>query len=248
MSTEMSTALEYHRPGSLDGAVALLGGPGTVILAGGTWVNAGERPRGHTLIDLQALGLDTISETSDGLVVGAMTTLTALSTHSAVPNWLRDLARREQPSALRTVATVGGTLFACGWESTLLAGLLACDAIAMTVGADGQTEIPVADLLGDRELAKDRIVSAVKLSIDGVAAVHTTARTTADRPIVGCVARRAADGIRLAISGIAATPLVIDADRIAELEPPSDFRGSSEYRAHLAQVLSARAITEIGAN
>lgn len=242
----MSSVVEYHRPGSLDEAIALVGRPGSTVLAGGTWVNAGERPRGERLIDLQALGLEGVAQGSgDEIVVGAMTRLSTLAADPAVPAWLRDLARREQPSTLRTAATVAGTLLRGGWESALVAGLLACDAVAVVAGPDGSTDVPATTILADPALVAGRIITAVKLSVDGVAAVHSTARTSADTPIVCCVARRTSAGARVAMSGVAPTAVVVD--DVAALRPPGDFRGSSEYRSHLAAVLSARAIAEIGA-
>jgi len=61
------------------------------------------------------------------------------------------------------------------------------------------------------------------------------------------VAHRDGDGaIRTAVSGVAPHPVLIDLLRIAELDPPGDFRGSSSYRAHLAAVLTARALTTVG--
>jgi CO/xanthine dehydrogenase FAD-binding subunit len=243
----MSSVVEYHRPASLDEALALLARPGSVLLAGGTAVNAGPRPSSELLVDLQGLGLGAIDSADEAtLVVGAMVRLSELAADERAPEWLRELARKEQPSSLRTLATVGGTLFSGGWESALLAGLLACDAAAETVGADGTGELALSDLLDQPARVAGRIVTAVRLRIGGPAAVHVTARTIADRPIVACVARRADDGVRLALSGVAATPVLVD--DVATLSPPGDFRGTSEYRQHLASVLSARALAEIGAN
>jgi CO/xanthine dehydrogenase FAD-binding subunit len=55
------------------------------------------------------------------------------------------------------------------------------------------------------------------------------------------VARRDQSGrILLALTGVASAPLLIDT--AASLDPPADFRGSAEYRRHLAVVLGARAI------
>jgi carbon-monoxide dehydrogenase medium subunit len=243
----MSSVVEYHRPAHLEEALGLLARPGSVVLAGGTAVNAGPRPAGELLVDLQSLGLDAIVS-ADGarLVVGAMVRLSELAVDGRAPEWLRDLARREQPSALRTVATVGGTLFGAGWESALLAGLLACDAVAEIVGPDSSDDVSLTDLLAQPGRAAGRIVTAVRLRVDGPAAVHTTARTPADRPIVAAVARRAGDGVRLALSGVAASPILVD--DVSSLSPPSDFRGTSDYRRHLASVLSIRALAEIGAN
>jgi hypothetical protein len=57
------------------------------------------------------------------------------------------------------------------------------------------------------------------------------------------VARRSETGtILLALTGVDSAPVLIDAEAISSLDPPADFRGSAEYRRHLAGILSGRAI------
>lgn len=242
-----ATPVSYHRPSTLADAVALLATPGSVILAGGTVVNAGKRPAGSVLVDAQALGLDGLRLLPpSSLVVGATTRLSALATDAQVPAWLRDLARRELPSSLRTLATVGGTVVAGGAHSVLLAGLLACDAVVVISGADGADEVALAEVLHSPAILARRIITSVRLDVSGAANVQSTARTIADVPIVACVARRTVHGIRIAMSGVAAT--VVNVDDVERLDPPADFRGTGDYRRHLARVLQARAITELGAD
>ena len=238
-------AVAYHRPGSLADAVRLLATPDSSVLAGGTVVNAGRRPTRSVLVDLQALGLDDISTPEPGtLVVGATTRLSELATDERVPAWLRELARRELPSSLRTLATVGGTLIAGGAQSVLLAGLLACDGVATLVGESGSADVALADLLADSTRSQQHIITSIRLDVSGTANVQSTARTTADVPIVACVARRTATGVHTSMSGVAGT--VVNVEDVEGLDPPADYRGSSEYRRHLARVLRARAITELG--
>lgn len=243
----MTLVSQYHRPATLHDAIELLSREGSTVLAGGTGVNAGRRTMAALLVDLQALGLDGVQAADDGaLGVGATTRLSDLATAAAAPPWLRELARKELPSSLRTLATVGGTVVAGGWESALVAGLLACDAVVTTVGRDGTADLALAALFADRRLIAGRIITAVRLDITGNASVHSTARTIADRPIVACVARQTASGVRVAMSGVAATPVVVD--EIEQLAPPGDFRGSAGYRHHLARVLRTRALIELGAD
>jgi CO/xanthine dehydrogenase FAD-binding subunit len=51
---------------------------------------------------------------------------------------------------------------------------------------------------------------------------------------------------RLALTGVARRPVLVDPDALDELEPLGDFRGSPEYRRALAQTLAARALEELG--
>lgn len=242
----MSALIEYQRPSTLDEAVGLLGQPGAVVLAGGTVVNSTERPAATLLIDLQALGLDAI--TGDGPVVrlGAMARLSAVATDQAVPTWLRDIARAELPSSLRTVATIGGTIATAHWESTLVAALLAADANVTLRSAAGAETIPLSSLMTDRSLLTEAVITEVSFDSRWTGVEHRTARTTADRPIVACVAATHPEhGTRTALTGVASTPVVVDA--VEGLDPPGDFRGSPPYRIHLARVLRRRALADLGA-
>jgi carbon-monoxide dehydrogenase medium subunit len=242
----MSTVIEYHRPTTLDEAFRLVSAGGGTVLAGGTVVNAGTRPTGSVLVDLQALSLGGVRAATDGtLVVGAMTRLGELAADNQTPAWLRDLARRELPSSLRNLATVGGTIVAGGWESALVAAFVACDAVVTLAGTEGTDDVGLAHLLADLGRVQGRIITSVRLDVSGTASVHSTARTRADTPIVCCVARTSGAGLLVAMSGVAHTAVVVD--DVEQLTPPADFRGSTEYRRHLARVLRARAITELGA-
>ena len=114
----MPKVVGYHRPASIEEAVSLLSQPSACALAGGTRVNA--TPFAHPVIavDLQLLGLNTVAPAGDGaLRIGATTTLQHLVDDLRVPAVLRELARREEPSTLRTLATIGGTVAAGGSES-----------------------------------------------------------------------------------------------------------------------------------
>jgi CO/xanthine dehydrogenase FAD-binding subunit len=242
----MTALIEYLRPSTLDEAVELVGRPGAVVLAGGTVVNSTPRPEAALLVDLQALGLDGIEADEATVRMGAMVRLSAVAAHPAVPSWLRDIARAELPSSLRTVATIGGTVATADWESTLVAALLAADASVTLHRATGPTTASLSSLVADRAMLAGAVITAVSVDSRWNGVVHRTARTTADRPIVACVAATHPEhGTRTALTGVADTPVLVD-DTDA-LTPPGDFRGSSTYRLHLARVLSRRAITELGA-
>ncbi len=249
----MAQVAAYHRPQDLDGAIELLARPGRTALAGGTVLNADREPPAIEVVDLQAIGLDGIEPAGpDRVRLGAMVTLDRVAggADGLIPGWLADLARAELPSTLRTLATVGGTVAAGGGESALLVGLLAADAAvevadrstAAAAAAAGGGR-PLADVLASG-LAPGSIVTAVTVDVAGTGAVATTGRTPADVPIVAAVAVVSADAsTRLALGGVASQPVLADpADPTARLDPPGDFRGSADYRRHLAEVLSARAL------
>lgn len=238
--------MQYSRPLTLDEATTLAARPDTVIMAGGTSVNAGGGSSGVTAVDLQALNLAGIESLGAFIRIGAMTRLQALVESDLVPFTLRDLARREAPSTIRNAATVGGTVGAADPESELLAGLLAFGAVVTLARVGSTTDHALDDILHDPGLISQAIMTSVTIPTTGVAAAERTGRTPMDRPIVMVVAHRgAAEAVRMAVTGVAHVPVVVDPERIKDLDPPSDFRGSPDYRRHLATVLADRVLTAV---
>ncbi len=245
----MATIRAYHRPATIEDALALISHTDVdaTILAGGTVVNALPEEEPVEVVDLQAIGLDTMEPAGDRLRIGAMVRLQAIVDSDLVPALLRDLARREAPSTLRNAATLGGTVAAAEPESELLAGLLAFDATVSVVQLIGSDDIPLADLLLDRSQLGLGIITGITIAVGGDAAAERTGRTPADRPIVMAVGRRAQDGsLRLAVTGVDTTPVLVDAAALPDLDPPADFRGSSAYRRELATVLASRVMRRLG--
>jgi CO/xanthine dehydrogenase FAD-binding subunit len=239
--------MKYYRPLTLEEALTLLARPDAVVLAGGTTLNA--RPGGASVaaVDLQALHLDGIEAGGGWVRLGTMTRLQDVVDSDLVPGTLRDLARLEAPGTIRNAATVGGTVGAADPESPLLTGLLAFAARVSVARPGSITDIPLEAVLDDPHVLASAVITSVTVPVGGQAAAHGTARTPMDRPIVMVVAHRdAAGATRTAVSGVAPHPVLVDPERIAELDPPADFRGSSVYRARLAAVLTARALTTVG--
>ena len=233
----------YHRPESIAEAITLLGEPHRMALAGGTTIRHDGGASPVELVDLQALGLDGIEHADHGVRLGATTTLQALTDSDLVPELIRNPARAEQPSTLRSLATLGGTIGAAESDSVLLAALLVHGASVEL--ADGREE-PLPELLHDGVPGGDLIVG-VTVALGGATAIAATGRTPADRPIVAALARTVAetDGLSLALCGVASTPELVDPTRLDRLEPPGDFRGTPGYRRHLAQVLTSRVVEEL---
>ena len=240
----MVTATAYWRPSTVTQAIELLELPGAVALAGGTRLNGDPSPDRVEVVDLQALHLEgLVPEDGERLRIGALTTLQQLADAAEAPTVVREAARRERPSTLRAQGTVGGCVVTGDPESELLAALLVHEALVQVETSLGSGTVPLERLLGVLPLAPGRVVTAVTISTDGVAAVARTARTPADRAIVAAVGRRSDAGRRVAVTGVAPTPVLVDTG--VELDPVGDFRGSGEYRRALADVLVARVLEEI---
>lgn len=240
----MPLVTAYHRPASLDEALDLLSAPKRVALGGGTTLNADRELSGLEAVDLQSLGLDGIAAAEGGWVrIGATVTLDAVRRCELLPDSLRELARLEQPSTLRTLATVGGLVARASAESLLLAGLLAHDARVELAGPP--SDLSLAELLA-AGLPRGSLITAVTVDPSGCTATARTGRTPADVPIVAAYGRRTDGFVAMALTGVGGHPVLVDVyDPTAGLEPAEDFRGSREYRLHLAATLTARAMAEL---
>ena len=238
----------YHRPSTLDEALELLGSPQRAALAGGTTLNADREPSSLEAVDLQVLGLDAIASADGARVrIGATATLDALRRCDLLGDALRDLARAEQPSTLRTLATVGGLVAKASGDSVLLAALLAHEARVELAGPgdSGGSEHSLADLLA-AGLPQGSLITAVTADPAGRTATAGTGRTPADVPIVAAYGRRSGGSVAVALTGVADHPVLVDMhDPTAGLDPAGDFRGSRDYRLHLAATLTDRVIQEL---
>lgn len=235
----MATVTGYWRPQSIGQAFELLERPGAVVLGGGTTLQSKPSDAAVEVVDLQGLRLDGIVPgEADTLAIGSMTSLQQLCDDDRVPAVIREAARREQPSTLRTQATVGGCIATGDPESELLAVLLVHEALVRMDAGTGTVQTPLDAVLLGLPLPARTILLGVTIATSGVAAVSRTARTTADRPIVAAAARRA-DGVRrIALAGVAQRPVLVES--ADGLDPTGDFRGSGEYRRALAGIHIAR--------
>jgi CO/xanthine dehydrogenase FAD-binding subunit len=233
----------YHRPTDLAEALDLLADPRRVPLAGGTVLNADRVRSDLEAVDLQDLDLAdaSLEDRPEGrlLRAGAMARLEQL--RRLVPDdLLGEASRRELPSTLRTLATIGGTIAVAESDSVMLAALLVSDCHVR--GADG-SERPLPQVLSDRSPG---LITTVSCTVAGRTCLHATGRTPMDTPIVAAVGRRIGDRTLIALTGVAPTPILVDpADPTRGIDPPTDFRGSAEYRTRLATVLTARAMEDL---
>ncbi len=240
----MPLVTAYHRPASLEEALELLASPHRLALGGGTTLNADREPSDLEAVDLQSLGLDKITAAaSDRVHIGATVTLDSLQRCELLPDSLRELARREQPSTLRTLSTVGGLVADGSAESELLAALLAHDTKVELAGASSPRSL--AEVLAGG-LPQGSLIVAVNVNPTGRTACVRTGRTPADTPIVAAYGCRVGDSVTVAVCGVADYPVLVDVDNpTAGLAPEGDFRGSSAYRLHLAATLTARVNEEL---
>lgn len=247
--------IEYHRPQTLDAALELLARtePVTLPLGGGTMLNR-PSPLRVAVVDLQALGLDTLARRGNFLDVGARVTLQALAGFPELTEALPRAIRGEATYNLRQVATVAGSLVAAGGRSSFAAAMLALDA-TLTL-APGDEMLELGNLLPLRPgRLRGRLITRVTLPLNARLAYEVAARTPDDLPIV-CVAVAAwpSGRTRVALGGFGAAPLLaFDGSEAAGAEVAArsaynqagDEWASAEYRSEVASVLTGRAIKQL---
>jgi CO/xanthine dehydrogenase FAD-binding subunit len=200
------------------------------------------------VVDLQTVGLTDVVYTGTGLTLGAMVRLQTMVDDERAPVLLREAARREGPNTLRHAATIGGVVAGPHRDSQLLAALLVFDAEVKVQTLGDTKQISLANFIRDVPTAlSGGLVTSISLATMGKTASARVARTPADQPIVAALARLDNDGeVRLALCGVANTPVLVDPDNVkAAVNPSSDFRGSREYRRQMAATLARRVMSEI---
>lgn len=245
----MALLREYFRPETVGEAVALLRRTDARLLplAGGSRLIGELETRARTdvdgVIDLAGLGLDKIGVTLGVLHLGATATLSDVVAHPVAGTLaggiLRRTAQVEGPVNLRNAASVGGLVAGAEKDSELYAALLALDAQILLSDGEVETAIPLAQL-SPGDLA-GRLITGVDIPVVNQTSGHArVARTPSDRPIVAAVAVIGQGGERVAVCGVASRP-VLSTDTF---DPPTNFRGSAEYRLAVAEVVMRRALDE----
>jgi CO/xanthine dehydrogenase FAD-binding subunit len=257
---------QYHRPSTLDEALALLSQPATLPLAGGTVINTPafqhSQPADFAVVDLQALGLDKIHKVGNNLEIDACVPLQQLLESPHCPAALQQAVRLEASLNIRNAASLAGTLVTCSGRSAFGTAMLALDArLTLAGGAD-----PVARGLGDlfalrSDFIRGKLITKISIPLNARLAFETVARSPADLPIVcAAVAQWASGRTRLALGGWGPAPLLamdgtepggIDTAARSAFHAAADEWASAEYRADVAATLATRclekAINQAGA-
>ena len=255
--------VEYAKPSSVTEALSILSSTGGArALAGGqTFLNVMKArvAAPDVLVDLNGIEeLKGIELETDGtLTIGAMTTCTEIckSAEARARPILGEVCAQIADVQVRNRGTIGGNVCSNDPTNHLPPLLTAIGARMRIQGADGEREVAAADFfLGVylTAVAQDELLTKIVVPPgrnDGFAAVTLGVDGT-------CIANAAASAngsLRIALGCVGAVPVLVspsspDADSVrtavrnAALDPPSDVHASSEYRAHLAEVLAVRAV------
>lgn len=168
--------IAYHRPRTLDDALAIRAATGAMPLAGGTDIHPLRTARASwgepwttPVLDLSAVpGLDGISETTEGWRIGARTTWTAIADAPLPPvfDGLRAAARDVGGRQVQNRGTIAGNLVTASPAGDGIPNLLALDARVELASALGTRMLPVAAFVtGYRAtaLAPGEIVTALHI-------------------------------------------------------------------------------------
>lgn len=246
---------EYHRPRTLDEALTLLNQPDTFPLGGGTLL-AQPTSASVEVVDLQALGMNTVKKLGNNLEIGATTTLQQLLEDDNCPEPLKQALKLEAPLNLRNSATVAGTLVTCDGRSTFTTALLALDAklitfISQQSGSPWNSEtLNLGDFL---PLRTRGLITLIILPLNVKLAFEYVSRTPSDKPIVcAALAQWNSGRTRLALGGYGKSPMLamdgteadgIEAAARNAYHEATDEWASAEYRSDIAATLAKRCIS-----
>ena len=253
---------QYYRPQTMKEALQLLSRSDTRPLGGGTLLT---RPgdESFSAVDLQALGLDTLSQSGDRFSIGATVTLQTLLESSHTSEALKAALLLETPLNLRTMGTVAGTLVTCDGRSPFATVMLALDAkmsfapgnehvslgnyLPLRVGADGVRPVP--------PLGPNKLITEIEIPLNIKLSFETVSRTPADKPILCAALTQWPSGrTRFALGGFGGSPaLALDGNAPNDLEAAArnafaeagDAWTSKEYRQEMAAVLAKRCFEKL---
>jgi aerobic carbon-monoxide dehydrogenase medium subunit len=258
--------VEYARPASVQDAVRLLAEhEGARALAGGqTLINVmkARAASPDVLVDLHDLDeLKGIDLSSDGTVeLGAMATYAEIidSAEARARPILGEVCTQIADVQVRNRGTIGGNVCSNDPTNHLPPLLVALSATMHIVGQSGERAVPAEEFfvgvymtaVGPGELLTKILVppgksdgfASVAIGADGTCIVSAAASVDGGTPhlALGCV-----DAVPVSLRPDSTDDdAVRGAVRAAELEPPSDVHASADYRRHLAEVLSVRAVRQ----
>jgi carbon-monoxide dehydrogenase medium subunit len=264
---------DYVRAGSADEAVAALTehGDDAKLLAGGMSLIPLMKLRLATpavLVDVGRLSeLSYVRDAGDHLAIGALTRHRDLETSDVLRDQcglLRAVAAQVGDNQVRHRGTIGGSVSHGDPASDLPAALLALDATLVVRSGAGERDVGATDFFRgflETALGPAELLTEIRVPKTGATgfSYQKFNRRAQDWATVGAVAVRNGS-TRIALVNMGTTPLragaveqaiasgaaPADAAQHAAdgTEPPADLNATAEYRAHLARVLTRRALEE----
>jgi len=256
---------EFHRPGSVADAVALLRtNEAAKLLAGGQSllpVMKLDLAQPSDLVSLAGLaGLKEIRSEGDDLVIGALVTHDEVSTSPEVRRRipaLADLAGGIGDAQVRNRGTIGGSVAHADPAADYPAAVLALGATIVT----DRRRIAADDFFQgffQTALEPDEIITSVRFPVPECSAYAKFPHPASKYAVVGVMVAKTGGGARVAVTGAGSKAFRVPAlesalaanfspDAVASgaVDPGSLRSGgeaSPEYRAHLVTVMARRAV------
>ncbi len=204
----------------------------TVYFAGGTDdLRLGGAAVGKELIDINALGFDTIEVKDGKLYIGSRVTLQQLVDSELVPAFIKEAAKFCSSFVKRNSATIGGNLGLRRDDSYLAAALCAAEAKLIALGGKGEKEEAVYDYLrGECKCLIEYIV----MDAGRTGWVKRFGNTSASHAAL--IAAVSGDVYALSVKGTGLacgnTP-----DLYENMEFHDDLSGSADYKKYLAKTV-----------
>jgi aerobic carbon-monoxide dehydrogenase medium subunit len=268
---------DYERPATVEEAIAILARHrgGAKLLAGGHSLIPAMKLRlaqPRILVDIGRL--ETLSYVRES--VGGTIAIGAMTTHAEIAGsrLLRDRSPLVAETAaqigdmqVRNKGTIGGSLAHADPAADYPAAILALDAEIELAGPRGRRTVAAGAFFVDllqTAIAPDELLVEVRVPTTGKAvAYEKSAQKASGFAIAGVAAVVRSDGVRVGITGVAATAyraaaveatlagrprpardaIALAAARAADgVVPLEDIHATRDYRAHLARVNARRAI------
>ena len=278
-------SFELLQPRSVDEAIKLLAkhGDDARPIGGGTTLIILMKQRAlhyPYLVDLQSVsGLDQISRESDGVRIGALATHRSVELSPPIRQSFPVVAEAFSKIGnvrVRQTASVGGNLAHADYRLDPPPPLLVLGTVVNAVGPNGSRSIPIKDFfrgLYETVLEPGELIVDIKIPFmppDSKAVyLRYSSLSGNDWPCLGVAALAIRqDGrfqeLRLALGGVAATPLLIEGldlvkdqsvddsvmDKLLDvvdeqISPSSDMRGSEWYKRKMVRVFVKKAILQL---
>ena len=278
-------SFELLQPRSLDEAIELLArhGDEARAIGGGTTLIILMKQRAlhyRYLVDLQSIPmLDEISKESDGVRIGALATHRSVELSPLIRQAFSAIAEAFSQIGnvrVRQTASVGGNLAHADYRLDPPPPLLVLGTMVNAMGPNGSRTIPIKDFfrgLYETALEPGELIVDVKIPFmppDSKAVyLRYSSLSGNDWPCLGVAALAVGQNgrcreLRLALGGVAATPLLIEGldlvkdqsiddsviDKLLDvvdeqISPSSDLRGSEWYKRKMVRVFVKKAILQL---
>jgi len=202
-----------------------------------------------TVVDLQELHLDGITDSQDGITIGSMVTIATLENNSNLPGYIRSAAGKELNENLKNSATLGGVLFSGSPRSILSVVLNASEAKLNWL--PGKNSISYGEFLAQKPFWKSgKLIESVEISKEVKVGYEFISRSADDVPfLIVALAKWPSGRIRVVLGGTSKSQVVVADGKGEEgveagiknaCSQQGDHWASSEYRSEIGIVLFRR--------